>query len=380
VDLIVSLVVLSRAHEESVMKSTRGIASWTGKRNEAKKTGKIITSVCPAWMKVVDGKFQLIPERVKLVKEIYKLSIEDNLGNQAITTIINDRNIEPWSDNNRNKTGLWSKGYVKSILTNIAVLGLHQPCKRVNGKKVINGEPIKDYYPAIIDKETFNRHKTKTTKRKILKTGRPSLEKDWNLFRGLVKCSNCGNPLHYINKKINNKDYRYLFCSGKCGVKPTHYDDFELLVLSSLPTIDYKAIDRSNEEIISRNEAREGQIITRKNELKNLKDKWKKTNSDTIMELILETENEIQTITSEMEGVQKFDDPKSIDEKIDFIKNRIENKDQSWRTSFRETVTKLIKEITLDTTTKKTEIEFLHGDKVQWFFKGSELIHKLIKK
>lgn len=377
VDLIVSLVVLSRAHEESVMKSQRVSAAWAGKRIKAKK-GEIITRICPAWMEVIDGKFQLIPDRVKIVKEIFRMSNEENLGSHAITTILNERNIAPWETLKNNKTGVWSKTYVTKILNNVAVMGIHQPRKRVEGKLIDVGEPIPDYYPAIIDKETFNRHKTKSNNRKKFKVGRPSGENDWNLFKGLVKCSNCGNALHFVSKASKGKTYRYLFCSGKCGAVTSRYEDFERMVLRALPTVDYKAINNANREIITRNEAREGQIITKKEELKKLKERWKKTNSETILEMISETELEITNIQKEMEEVQSIQDPKSTAERLQYIEKRLLEDDQTWRNGFRTTVTKLIKEITLDTATSNSEILFFNGPKVTGSFKDGKI--SLIKK
>jgi len=379
VDLIVSLVVLSRAHEESELKSQRVSAAWKGKRIEAIKSGKIITGVCPSWLMVENGKFKLIPERVKLVKEIFNLSIKENMGAYKIADYLNKKKIKPWGNEALNKSGLWSRGFVSALLNNQTVLGIHQPKKRIDNKNVKIGEPIKDYYPAIIDHETFNRNKAKSNNRKLNINGRDTKFKDWNLFRGLVKCSKCGNQLHFIGQESENKSkfYTYLSCSGKCGAKVASYSKFELLALSLLPSIDYNSINNHNNEIISRNEAREGQIIAKKSELKSLKENWKKTNSPTIIELILDAENEIAEITKQIEIVQDFKDTTNIDQRIDKLQERLESEDQSWRTGFRETVTKLVKGIILDTSTMKTELTFIHGGKSTFYYdKNGELQHQ----
>src|SRR4029078_9896368 len=50
IDLMSSLIVMSRAHEESVTKSFRVGAAWAKKRLLARQTGQPLTAMCPAWL------------------------------------------------------------------------------------------------------------------------------------------------------------------------------------------------------------------------------------------------------------------------------------------------------------------------------------------
>jgi len=56
--LIISIAIMARAHEESAMKAERVAAAWEKKRREAPT--KAMTARCPEWLKLVDGKFELI--------------------------------------------------------------------------------------------------------------------------------------------------------------------------------------------------------------------------------------------------------------------------------------------------------------------------------
>ncbi|ECD3897871.1 hypothetical protein E0U70_20040 [Salmonella enterica subsp. enterica serovar Gloucester] len=55
--LLMATMITSRAHEESVIKSTRKLASAKAKREKAIETGGVITKRTPAWLDVIDGKY-----------------------------------------------------------------------------------------------------------------------------------------------------------------------------------------------------------------------------------------------------------------------------------------------------------------------------------
>lgn len=365
VDLIVSLVVLSRAHEESATKSHRIIESWKARRKQAKENGKIITSVCPSWLKAENGKFKPIPERVKMLKRIFKMSVDDNLGSHAIAKILNSEKIKPWeSVNSANKSGLWSKTYITKLLCNRATIGEHQPRKRIDGKLTNVGEPIIDYYPAVIDSALFYRNQSKREKRKLIDMGRPSSTKDYNLFKGLIVCANCGKPLQMTSKstKKSEKIYRYLFCSGNCGAPTAKYERFERLTLYSIPAVDSREMELVNKGIQSRNEARDGKIIEMKAELKALQARWKKSKSDTILSMIEETENEIKNIENEME-IAEPPVKNSILERVKSVQQMLKSDDQSWRAEFRDTITRIIKRVEYDTKTETAKIQLVNGER-----------------
>jgi DNA invertase Pin-like site-specific DNA recombinase len=70
-ELVMSLVVMSRANEESQRKSDRNTAVWSEKHRKA-RNGLAITSRVPAWLKAKKGeRVQVIEARAKVVRDIF---------------------------------------------------------------------------------------------------------------------------------------------------------------------------------------------------------------------------------------------------------------------------------------------------------------------
>jgi DNA invertase Pin-like site-specific DNA recombinase len=88
--LIISLTIMARAHEESAMKAKRLSAAWEEKRRDA--STKAMTARCPEWLRLVDGEFELIPERVAIVRQIFEWSAS-GLGNRQIAARLNRQGI-----------------------------------------------------------------------------------------------------------------------------------------------------------------------------------------------------------------------------------------------------------------------------------------------
>lgn len=163
-EMIISIAIMSRAHEESQRKAQRVAAAWQAKRNNIGE--KKLSRNCPRWLRLSEDRksFELIPERVKLVKEIFDLTIE-GLGRQAIATRINRRSEPVWNKPRKLDPG-WHPAYIHLILQNRAVIGCYQPyCHSKEGEKTPAGEEIVDYFPAIIDEATYYAAKSQHTPR-----------------------------------------------------------------------------------------------------------------------------------------------------------------------------------------------------------------------
>ncbi len=78
----------------------------------------------------------------------------------------------------------WSNAYVNKILKNRAVLGEYQPHVGRSGNRTPVGDPIPDYFPVIIDPETFDAAQ-RGLKSRVLMRGRQG-EGVSNLFQGLL--------------------------------------------------------------------------------------------------------------------------------------------------------------------------------------------------
>lgn len=217
-DLMLSLLVMARAHEESEMKSKRGKAAWKNKRKRA-ADGHILTAQCPAWLRVKNGKFVVLPERAAVVERIYGLALEGH-GSMSITRKLNETKTPTFG-----KSKCWYHSYVRKILSTPAVIGTFQPAHEVfvDGKRKpeADGEPIEEYFPPVIDKATF--YRVKRSRPGVSgRKGKPPA----NILAGLVRCAKCDSAMHYCGKGSNRKSY--LFCDnarrkGGCDALQVQY-------------------------------------------------------------------------------------------------------------------------------------------------------------
>ena len=223
--LIISILIMSRAHEESLMKSQRVGAAWANKKKQVIESGKLLTRKVPLWITVIDGKPQLIPERADIVRRIYELS-RQGIGTHTIVKTLNNE-VPAW-----NAKGQWQTSYLQKILESPAVYGAID----------IDGTMVENYYPAILSKDdwfyiTTLRSNRKSTERAGSRKGQAVS----NLFSGLLKCGYCGASMimgGYVETRFGaHKRRKFVMCNGaktaatKCGCIQWDYDDFESLFL-----------------------------------------------------------------------------------------------------------------------------------------------------
>ncbi len=148
-NLILSIFIMSRASEESAIKSQRLRASWDNKRKTIK--AKRLTSRCPYWLVATtdDNGFEFIQENVEVVKRILNMA-KNGMGNNTITKTLNQEGVKPFS-----KTDGWQPSYIQKVLRSSALYGDFQLKKVRGGSEVIVGDVIADYYPAVISKDEW---------------------------------------------------------------------------------------------------------------------------------------------------------------------------------------------------------------------------------
>lgn len=236
-DLMYSLLIMSRAHEESLTKSKRVAAAWDNKRKTAQ--AKVLTQRIPAWLRVRDGRIEPIPERVELVQRIFTMSL-NGAGHLYIAKTFNQEGIKPWGDGihqSRQAKG-WYASYIAKILSNRAVTGEYTPHKLINKKRVAC-EPVAGYYPEVIDEATFHRVRHAHYERK--KTGGPVGEHA-NLLSGLLSCGVCAGMV--IRVARGRKETPTYMCQnsrlgiGHCERLRWSSTDLEQAILQELHELD----------------------------------------------------------------------------------------------------------------------------------------------
>ena len=250
--LITSLVIMMRSHEESLMKSRRLVAAWQQKRRDI-GTFKL-TSVCPHWLALNEDRksFRVIEDRAKLVCRIFQMSI-DGTGQASIAKILNREKAPTWG---RNKG--WHMAYIHALLRNRAVLGEFQSRRReTRGKRVYVSvsDPVKDYFPAIVDQLMWQRAQG----RKQTSTPGRFNQSRGNLFSRLAYDGYSGAPMRHIgrgyNKKIRDakgpENYRYYYLVSDyqrqhpdAKAVSWRYDWFEKWFLDYIICLDWQAITK----------------------------------------------------------------------------------------------------------------------------------------
>ncbi|AVO44047.1 recombinase family protein [Phreatobacter cathodiphilus] len=196
-DLLISLLEMIRANEESETKSQRIKADWNRKRQRA-LDGEAITSLVPAWLERSGKDFKVIEERAAIVRRIFSLTLEGK-GQHAITSLFNKEGIKPFGS-----AKWWHRSYVRLVLRSPAVIGTFVPHRMVEGKR-IPLEPIRNYFPAVIDVETYEAVRA-------LDQPRASPPRTIaSMFSGLVRCEECGGPMVRARKGQPPKPFYYVF-------------------------------------------------------------------------------------------------------------------------------------------------------------------------
>lgn len=209
--LIISLTIMARAHEESQTKSKRLKAAHEARRLKAAKgQGRYATNMWQ-WLDQIElpnGQFEYRPnDNARAVQRIFDLA-DSGIGQLLITRRLNEEKIPTF----RNAENGWQQAAVSTILRNEAVIGTYQPTHRVDGKTVPYGAPIPNHLPAVIAPDLFWRVQRKRKTR--YSTGNKR-DKVTNLFPSIVSCMHCGGVLRLRDGGSKNSPLKYLVCDNR---------------------------------------------------------------------------------------------------------------------------------------------------------------------
>lgn len=247
-ELILSIAIMSRAHDESRTKSYRGDAAWANKRNNAAE--QKLTAQCPGWLTLSSDKktFEVIESRASVVRSIFEDSAA-GIGNYSIARRLNEKGVPPFG-----RADGWQNSYVAKVLAARAVLGEFQPHRLIDGKRCPEGEVFSEYFPRIVEDDLFYRAQGARQLRRVKGGGRKG-EYVSNLFSQVATCAYCGASMRFINKGAKPKGGIYLVCgradrSLDCPKAPWRYDHFETSFLAFVTEMDIgQLVDADNQMI-----------------------------------------------------------------------------------------------------------------------------------
>lgn len=255
-DLIFSLLIMSRAYEESATKSIRRRKTWNQQKRLADSNGKKITKKLPFWLSLPDpsGDFVVDEEAAAVVRRVFSLS-KAGLGYQKIAQMLNtDGVLSPaartYSTSHKYKDNprTWASSSVGYLLRNEAVIG-NLVMSEVVPEKDEAPVPwrLDGYYPRIVDDETFyvvqGKRQPPRGKASALKT---------NLFTGLLYCGYCGGPAQVDTNTKQNYRRSRICCQRRrrgieCICKTLSYEEFEQEFFKYVSEVDLGLILKPNE-------------------------------------------------------------------------------------------------------------------------------------
>lgn len=210
-NLILAIVFMSRANNESAAKAERLSQVWSQKKKAALESGKIMSRECPRWLTTNEDKssFVVLEDRAESVRKVFEMRINGH----GVVSIVNRANKEKWPVPGKGET--WHTSLVGRLLNNRALLGEYQPYRSSSedDKRIPVGEPVQNYYPTVIDEQTFLRAQAVRERKGLFPGRRDSKYRNW--LQGLLNCS-CGHSLVRKNKaSVKQPGYARYYCTAR---------------------------------------------------------------------------------------------------------------------------------------------------------------------
>ena len=220
-ELMYSIMLFSRAHEESKTKSKRThgnalniIEKYNNSERSADGFAIAIKSVGTNmwWSDCSDGSVKPHPIYFPIAQEIINLAIDKGMGSHSITNYLNKHYANILPKTKSNKDGSWSLNRVSQFLQKRAMIG--EKKLNIDGTEYV----LADYYPALCNEETFYKMRSLRQGR----TQKPEHTDKVYLFLGrdIIFCGHCGAKMtsHTTNENKEKGKYdkfRYKCASGQ---------------------------------------------------------------------------------------------------------------------------------------------------------------------
>lgn len=230
-ELFLSIMMMVKANQESKDKAERVSKAWRQKMLKVAE-GVQLTKRVPFWINK-DDKNKVIPEKVAIVKRIFKLSA-DGLGGQRITKILNEDGIKPPTS----RATKWGISSVKKVLNSEAVLGI---------LTTADGVKHKGYFPIVINEKLWIKTRFQGESSKRTRDNEST-----HPLSGLCVCALCGATAHRsiktgrVRKDGTRNIWRTLVCANSmgarsaCAYQSISYDKIVNAVLDALRDYQYK--------------------------------------------------------------------------------------------------------------------------------------------
>jgi DNA invertase Pin-like site-specific DNA recombinase len=314
-DLIMSILVMARAHEESSTKAKRVGDAWNKKKELARTELKPIGNASPLWLALLDEEYQLREPNASIVRRIFQMAL-DGHGKGAISKALNAEGVPSF------KGGTWGTSSVQKILNNRAVFGEYQPHSSRSGKRVPSGTPIANYFPVVVDESTFYQAQAAIDGRKNSNSTKQS--NSFNVYQGIAGCSLCKSNLHLVKKGKPPKGYTYLHCinarKGLCTAKAIRIELAEEVYAEVLARVDSLALVQASSTAISKELSElTGRLFEQETKLAEYRDFLAERPTATAYKLAADCEDAIAIMVTKQKELHKALAAEKIIDTDDFI-------------------------------------------------------------
>lgn len=217
-ELMYSILLFSRAHDESNIKSIRTNKHATiliGKHNEGERINGYAIAIKSVgtnmwWSDCSDGSVKKHPVYFAIAQEMVRMAL-DGIGSFAITKYLNATYPAPLPKTklDEGKTGIWSLNRANQFFVSRTLLG--EKRITIDGAEHI----LKDYYPAVCSEDTFYKMRAMRQGRNI----KPEHTDKVYLFLGrdIIKCGHCGAKMTSHTSNENKEKGKYNKFRYKCS-------------------------------------------------------------------------------------------------------------------------------------------------------------------
>ncbi|MFB9214401.1 recombinase family protein [Vibrio sinaloensis] len=321
-DLIVSLITMQRANEESETKSKRIIAAAKLGLQRWHETGEPQSTLgrAPFWIEQSTNSFNINAEGVKKAIEMRIAGFGDLKIKQYL-----DANFEykPTRLKGRVKrTNSWDYIAISQLWGRRSLIG-------ENTYTIEGIEHVMDnYYPALISEDTFRKlHIQKKTKQ-----GRDTASGKIPLLKSLARCGFCGGAMVFVDKGGNRVNYQCnLAMKGEHPREVYNVNMLDLLTLEVCKDAYLSESSKSNDTLIVGQKLKlESELLDQQESRDNLLDSYKTTPSKSILGLIVDSESKIVELEAKLDAINI----KTIELNTDELSNLPEIFTDSIRTDF----------------------------------------------
>lgn len=301
VDYILATVLFSRAHNESKTKSQRnkdailnGVKRW---QQEKKFTPNLTTS--PFWIDNKTGEFNHLADAARYMVE----SLINGVGYKTIADELERRYPTPPQRKTSKAPSFWTLETIFKTRNNRSLIG--EKVVKVKNEKAEDTYTLDGYYPSLISMDTWHKlQKTKANKRRTYSDNIYLLTD----LRSLAVCGECGYSLAGTANKGGSDERAKYFCTGASSKRSVHtlwkadvetMDRVVLLLLNAGIEEGVKLI--TSPEYKSMIEDLKNTILSEQHTLSELKTRFQRTQSHTMLDLMLISEDKIKQAEKRLE-------------------------------------------------------------------------------